>query len=102
MLDIVVFYADLYVCIYTVVAQWQRNGSVREAVLAGVLIGFAFIILWALLSPIGRLITRPEQGVIIGADSPGVLLTALVHIAFVRLFFFPKRQSHSSLSPERV
>jgi hypothetical protein len=96
MLDILAFYAVLYVCIYTVVAQWQRNQSPRDGVLALVLLVFAFIILWALLSPLARLLYRPVQGVVVGPDTLGVVLTSAAHMTFVRMFFFSHRQRVSS------
>ncbi|GIV53678.1 MAG: hypothetical protein KatS3mg039_0196 [Candidatus Kapaibacterium sp.] len=103
MLDIVALYAELYICIYTAVAQWQQNRSLRESVLAIALIGFAFIILWALISPLARLLYRPsEQGLLIGTDSLGVLLTTAAHLTFVRFLFFSKRRRLSPLMAKRV
>ncbi|GBD05685.1 hypothetical protein HRbin20_01274 [bacterium HR20] len=97
MLDVLLFFVELYVLVYTAVHQWQRHGRIREAALAVGLSAFAFVIIWAIASPLARLVAPPmQQGIAVGPDSFGVVLTVAAHLTFVRAYFFGNRRSLSS------
>lgn len=94
MLEVSLFFVELYVLIYTAVHQWQQHGRIREAALAVGLSAFAFVIVWTIVSPLARMIFPSiEQGIAFGPDTFGVLLTVAVHLTFVRAYFFTNRRS---------
>ncbi|RMF35258.1 MAG: hypothetical protein D6747_02975 [Chlorobiota bacterium] len=97
MLDVTLFFVELYILAYTAVHQWQRHGRIREAVLAVGLSAFAFVIVWAIASPLVRLAAPSiPQGIAVGPDSLGVVVTVAIHLAFVRAYFFAGRRFLSS------
>lgn len=93
MLDVLLLHLELCVLVYIAVHQWQRYGLVRYSLLAVALVVMAFILLWALLSPLARLIFPIAQIPLwLSSDSVGLALTVGAHLAFVRLYFFRRRR----------
>lgn len=88
MLSVIILFVELYVSIDTAVHQWQLRGKGRDGLLAVALSILAFIILWALLSPVARLVYPFEQTLWFSADTLGLLMTAGIHLVFVRFYFY--------------
>ncbi len=98
MLDVTLFFIEWYILAYTAVRHWQHHGRIREAFMAAGLYVLAFVIVWAIISPLSRLIPLTlEQGVVIGPDSLGVLLTVTLHLTFVRAYLFAESRSTSMM-----
>ncbi len=98
MLDAMLFFLELYILVYTAVHQWQQHGRIREAILAAGLSVLAFVILWVIISPLSRLVPLTlEQGVVVGPDSLGVVLTVALHLTFVRSYFFATSRSTTKM-----
>ncbi|MCX7930575.1 MAG: hypothetical protein N2663_07645 [Chlorobi bacterium] len=102
MLDVLLLYSVILTISYIGVEQWQRHGTLREGALAIALLILAFVIIWALIAPIARIITIvSSQTVFIGPDTLGLLVTVVIHWIFIRLYFFSshRRTSHTSSEP---
>ncbi|MCS7000308.1 MAG: hypothetical protein RML15_05015 [Bacteroidota bacterium] len=97
MVDLLLLYLEMYMLIYVSVQQWQRYGAIRYALLAASLSVLAFILLWALISPLARLLYPLEkQALLVGPDTLGVVLTTAAHLTFVRFYFFATSRRQSS------
>lgn len=93
MLDVIILFAELYVLIDTAVYQWQQRGKGRDGLLAAALSMLAFIILWALFSPLARLVYRFKPTLWFSADTLGLILTAGIHVVFVWFYFYAKHRN---------
>ena len=88
MIDLLIYHLHLVGIVYAFTTRWQMEG-VRSGMLAVLLIGLAFTILWALMGPIARLLMQApaEPGDLFTSDTLSLLLTLLAELPLFILFF---------------
>jgi hypothetical protein len=88
MIDLLIYHLHLVGVVYAFTKRWQMEG-LKGGVLAVVLIGLAFTILWALMGPIARLLMpgAPEPGDLFTSDTLSLALTLVAELPLFILFF---------------
>ena len=93
MIELLIFHCHLVGALYGFTKRWQE-ASVKEGIIAVVLFGLCFTILWALTGPIARLIT-PEKGFAewFTADTLSLVLVSIPDALFFYIFFLKPRSA---------
>lgn len=88
MIDLLIYHLHLVGAVYAFTKRWQMEGM-KSGLLAVVLIGLAFTILWALMGPIARLLMPgpSEAGAVFTSDTLSLLLTLGAESPLFILFF---------------
>lgn len=88
MIDLLIYHLHLVGVVYAFTKRWQMEG-VKSGLLAVVLIGLAFTILWALMGPIARLLmpVAPVPGEVFSSDTLSLVLTLGAELPLFILFF---------------
>ncbi len=88
MIDLLIYHLHLVGVVYAFTKRWQMEG-LKSGLLAVVLIGLAFTILWALMGPIARLLMPavPEPGDLFTSDTLSLVLTLAAELPLFILFF---------------
>ena len=87
MIELIIFHLHIVAVIYAFTKNWQRR-SVKEGILAVLIIGLIFAIGWALTSPISRLIMpKAWETIWFRQDSLSLLLLAIPESIFFYHFF---------------
>lgn len=88
MIDLLIYHLHLVGVVYAFTKRWQMEG-LKSGLLAVVLIGLAFTILWALMGPIARLLmpASPEPGDLFTSDTLSLVLTLAAELPLFILFF---------------
>jgi len=88
MIDLLIYHLHLVGIVYAFTKRWQMEG-VKSGLLAVVLIGLAFTILWALMGPIARLLMPgvSEPGDVFTSDTLSLVLTLAAELPLFILFF---------------
>ena len=88
MIDLLIYHLHLVGVVYAFTKRWQMEG-LKSGLLAVVLIGLAFTILWALMGPIARLLMpgTPEAGDVFTSDTLSLVLTLAAELPLFILFF---------------
>lgn len=92
MIDLLIYHLHLIGAAYAFTKRWQDEG-VRSGLMAVILIGLVFTIVWALMGPIARLILpNSAAGDILTSDTLSLLLTLAVEAPFFLVFFLRNNQ----------
>ena len=88
MIDLLIYHLHLVGVVYAFTKRWQMEG-VKSGLMAVVLIGLAFTILWALMGPIARLLMpeASEPGALFTSDTLSLVLTLAAELPLFILFF---------------
>ena len=88
MIDLLIYHLHLVGVVYAFTKRWQMEG-IKSGLLAVVLIGLAFTILWALMGPIARLLMpgASEPGAVFTSDTLSLALTLAAELPLFILFF---------------
>jgi hypothetical protein len=88
MLDLLIYHLHLVAIVYAFTRRWQAEG-LKSGVLAVVLIGLAFTILWAMMGPLARFIMPQPSlpGDVFTSDTLSLLLTSAAETPLFITFF---------------
>jgi len=92
MVELLIYHLHILGAVYAYTKRWQAEG-VKSGLLAVVLCGLVFVILWALMGPLARLLMpgpfRP--GSWFTSDTLSLVLTLIPECAFFYAFFVRKQ-----------
>ena len=89
MIDLLIYHIHLVAFLYAFTMRWQREG-LAGGFLALALCGLAFMIVWALMGPIARLLMPgvAEPGDLFTSDTLSLVLPWVVEVPFFFAIFF--------------
>ena len=88
MIDLLIYHLHLVGIVYAYTKRWQDDGM-RSGLMAVVLIGLVFTIVWALMGPLARLMMpgAAVPGDVFTSDTLSLVLTLCVEVPFFWVFF---------------
>ena len=88
MIDLLIYHLHVVAVVYAFTKRWQVEG-IKSGLLAVVLIGLAFTIVWALMGPLARLVMpgAVEVGGVFTSDTLSLVLTMAAELPLFILFF---------------
>lgn len=93
MIELLIFHCHIVCGLYGFTKRWQE-ASVKEGIIAVLLFGLCFTILWALTGPVARLIV-PDKGLAewFTADTLSLVLVSIPDAVFFYFFFLKPRSA---------
>lgn len=87
MIEILIFHLHFVGALYAFTKNWQKH-STKEGILAVLIIGLVFMILWALTGPIARIIMpQAWETIYFTRDTLSLVLLFIPESFFFYLFF---------------
>jgi hypothetical protein len=87
MIEILIFYFHILAWIYAFTKVWQERGT-KNAFLSLAILGFVFITLWTLTSPLARLIfPETHKSPYFTADTLSLILAVIPESIFYYFYF---------------
>lgn len=93
MIELSVFYVHILAALYGFTKRWQA-ANVWEGMLAGLIFGLVFIIMWSITGQAAKLLV-PQQGYAtwFTRDTMSLLLVAIPDFIFFYIFFLREKSS---------
>ncbi|MBI2794712.1 MAG: hypothetical protein HYX66_08715 [Ignavibacteria bacterium] len=97
MIDLLIFHLHIVGIVYAYTKRWQEDG-VKSGLLAVVLCGLVFVIIWSLMGPLARLMmSAPTQpGALFTVDTLSLVLTMIPETFFFWRFFLWKSREQNT------